>query len=64
MAKQLQNLKFEIGIPGLGTYGIQVGIDLFKRIGQEKDPNSDQKKTAHDVNHSHISFYFVKGREE
>jgi hypothetical protein len=50
--------------PGLGTDGIQIEIDLFKCIGQEKDPDADQKKTTHDGDHPHRSFYFIKGREE
>ena len=43
---------------------IQIGIDLFECIGQEKNPNANQEKPAHDVDDPHLPFYFIKGREE
>lgn len=50
---------------GLGVgKQIQISIDLLEGIGQEKNPNADQKEAAHDVDDPHVSFYFIKGREE
>jgi hypothetical protein len=43
---------------------IQKEIDLLKRVGQEKNPNAYQEKTAHDTDDPHVSFYLIKGREE
>jgi hypothetical protein len=58
-------LEFEIRIRRLriGQH-VQVGIDLLKRIGQKKNPDTDHEKTAHDGDHPHVPFYFIKGREE
>ena len=56
------NLEFPLCL-GIGER-IQVGIDLFKRIGQEENPDANQEKAARDVDDSHVSFYFIKGREE
>ena len=58
--KNLGSLWFRSGI----NQHIQVGVDLFKRIGQEKNANTDQEKTAHDVDHFHISFHSIKSRQE
>jgi hypothetical protein len=43
---------------------VQVGIDFTERIGQEKNPNGNQKKATDDGDHPHISFYFIKGGKE
>jgi hypothetical protein len=43
---------------------IQKGIDLLKRIRQEKNPDAYQEKTAHDIDDPHVSSYFIKSRKK
>ena len=48
---------------GIGKH-VQIAIDLFEGVGQIEDPNTDQKKTAHNGDHPHISFHSLKGGQE
>ena len=43
---------------------IQVGINFFKCIGQQKNPDADQEKAAHESNDPHMPSYFIKGGKE
>jgi hypothetical protein len=43
---------------------IQIGIDFFERIGEEKNPDADQEEPAHEGDDPHVSFDSIKGREE
>ena len=43
---------------------IQIGIDFFERIGEKKNPDADQKETAHEVDDPHVSFDAIKSGEE
>ena len=59
---ELEIWNFDAGL-GIGNH-IQIRIDLLESIGQEKNPDPDQKDAAHDVDDPHVSFYSIKGGEE
>jgi hypothetical protein len=50
---------------GLGVAKeIQIRTQLLERIGEEKNPDADQKEPARNGDDPHISFDSVKGSEE
>jgi hypothetical protein len=56
------DLEFETRL-GVGE-DVQIGTDLSKGIGQQKNPDAYQKKTAHNRNRPHIFFHSAKGGEK